>query len=121
MSKRKFARLKDLYAHAEGTALREFGGMVISDYIPCFKPEDVAKTFNGQRVVTTAPAGVIYTAADPNAGGPRYVMHFIVIYVHTTHVIFPYSHMAIVSGFFDSALNFVVSLFPLCTYIYTCM
>lgn len=90
LSKRKFARLKKLYEHAEGTALREFGGLAISDHIPCFHSRDIEIAFSANRVVTQTAPGVIFMAADPNGGGP--------------------SHMAVTSGFFDGALNFVVSL-----------
>lgn len=37
--------------------------MVVSDYIPCFKSDDIEKAFGCNRVVTQTAPGVIYVAA----------------------------------------------------------
>lgn len=118
LSKRKFARLKDLYAHAEGTALREFGGMVVSDYIPCFNTSDIEMAFTANRVQTQTAPGVIYTAADPNGGGPRFCCCFLFIVLYHVVLTRLNSHMAIASGFFDKAMNFVVSE-HICCFFFT--
>jgi hypothetical protein len=91
LSEDKFDRLKALYASAEGTGLQELAGMVVSEHTPCFNGEDIKYAFTAPRVVTTSPPGIIYIGADPSGGGP--------------------SHLAITSGFFDAASNFVVNLF----------
>jgi len=89
LSKRKFERLKLLYKHAPATALREYGGMVVSDHAPCFNPDHVAMFSEGRAVVTQSAPDFIYVAADPSGGGP--------------------SHCAVVSGFFNRDGKFVVS------------
>lgn len=90
LSKRKVARLKLLYKHAPATALREFGGMVVSDHQPCFNAAHIEQLFTAPRVVTLSEPDFIYVSADPSGGGP--------------------SHTAVASGYYARDGNFVVSL-----------
>lgn len=83
LSKKKSQRLKLLYKTSPALAMREFGGMVVSDYLPAFKKDEVAWMFRDDRRHTTNHAPrFIFTAADPNGGGP--------------------SHMAICSAYYHS-------------------
>ncbi len=92
LSTDKHDRLKALYAHAEGIALQELAGMIISEYVPCFNSDDIKRAFTEQGPVLTCSApGIIFIGADPNNAGP--------------------SHLAVVSGYFDAAYNFVVTFF----------
>lgn len=99
LSSRKTKRLKALYKTDPGTALRELTGMIVDDFTPCFRREDIEELFNLKPILTKYSPKHVYVAVDPNGGGP--------------------SQMAIVSGYFDSDTRFVVSLFilvdPLCT------
>ena len=91
LSKKKSMRLKMLYKSSPALAMREFGGMVVSDYLPAFKKEEIAWLFNpSKRHITTHSPKYIFTSADPNGGGP--------------------SHMAICSAYFHNG-SLVVSLF----------
>jgi hypothetical protein len=91
LSNAKLDRLKALYAHAEGTALQELSGMVVSDYKPCFNADDIKRCFDHTpRVLTQSPPGIIYIGADPSGGGP--------------------SHLAVCSGYFTPAWHFVVRM-----------
>jgi hypothetical protein len=89
LSKRKVARLKLLYKHAPATALREFVGMVVSDYQPCFNAKHIDQIYSTPRVVTMSEPDYIYVSADPSGGGP--------------------SHTAVASGYYNRDGNFVVS------------
>jgi len=91
LSKKKSMRLKMLYKSSPALAMREFGGMIVSDYLPAFKKEEIAHLFDPLRRHVTAHAPkYIFTSADPNGGGP--------------------SHMAICSAYYYSG-SLVVSWF----------
>ena len=89
LSNRKFERLKALYSNAQGTALQELAGMVVSEYTPCFNMDDIEACFTAKPVITLSAPGIIYISADPSGGGP--------------------SHLALAAGYFDMASNFVVN------------
>lgn len=91
LSNDRLDRLKVLYEHAEGTALQELAGMVVNEYQPAFNTKDIERCFNGPRVLTKSPPGIIFITADPSGGGP--------------------SHLALASAYFDQALNLVVRIF----------
>lgn len=82
LSQKKSQRLKLLYKTSPALAMREFGGMVVSDYLPCFRKEEVAYLFDREKHFTQSAPRYIFTSADPNGGGP--------------------SHMAICSAYFMS-------------------
>lgn len=90
LSNDRLDRLKVLDEHAEGTALQELAGMVVNEYQPAFNTKDIERCFNGPRVLTKSPPGIIFITADPSGGGP--------------------SHLALASAYFDQALNLVVSV-----------
>ena len=91
LSAKKGQRLKLLYKSNPAMAMREFGGMVVSDFLPAFRKEEINYLFDLRpKVPTTAAPRYIFTAADPNGGGP--------------------SHMAICSGYFHAG-TLVVSFY----------
>jgi hypothetical protein len=89
LSSKKIKELKQLYKASPEDAIREFGGVVVSDYKPALRKEEVARCFAAERVRTTCPPQYVFTSCDPNGGGP--------------------SHMSIVSGYFNKLHEFVVS------------
>lgn len=89
LSESRTKRLKGLYSNASALALREYGGMIVSDHAPVYAKRDIAAAFALPRVQTTAPPNIIFTAVDPSGGGP--------------------SHMAITSGYYTNNGDFVVS------------
>lgn len=91
ISKKKSNELKHLYKASPEDAIREFGGIVVSDYRPALNKYDVNRIFSQPRVVTHNPPRYVFTACDPNGGGP--------------------SHMSICSGYFTPMGHVVVSLF----------
>lgn len=70
LSSRKIRELKTLYKASPEDAIREFGGVVVSDYLPALPKEDIAKAFNAQKVCTLAPPRYVFTCCDPTGGGP---------------------------------------------------
>lgn len=89
LSKRKGERLKMLYKNDPATAIREMSGIIEDDFSPCFPKDDVKRMFERPPISTRYIPKQIYTAVDPNGGGP--------------------SQLAIVSGYYDADNNFVVS------------
>jgi hypothetical protein len=88
LSSSSIRKLKALYKNNPEDAMREFGGMVVSDYAPAFAKEEVARWFSRPRWVQDYCPPYIFITADPNGGGP--------------------SHFSIVSGFYNG-LDCVVS------------
>ncbi len=70
LSNAKFERLKALYANAQGTALQELLGRVVSEYLPCFNSDDIKACFEAPKVLTMSAPGIIFISADPTGGGP---------------------------------------------------
>jgi hypothetical protein len=93
LSSKKIRELKLLYKASPEDAIREFGGVVVSDYRPALRKEEIAQCFAAPLVETTHAPKYIFTACDPNGGGP--------------------SHMSIVSGYFSKTGDVVVSRKPL--------
>ena len=91
LSSKKIKELKQLYKASPEDAIREFGGMVVSDYKPALRKEEVQKCFDSPKVATQHRPSYVFTACDPNGGGP--------------------SQMSIVSAYFDNLSRFVVSIF----------
>lgn len=92
LSSRKIKELKQLYKASPEDAIREFGGIVISNYVPVFRKEEIALAFSGNTVSTLTPPPFLFTAADPNGGGP--------------------SHMSIASGYYNKFGELVVRISP---------
>lgn len=90
LDQRKIRELKLLYKASPEVAAREFGGIVVSDYVPCFRKAEVLAAFRGERAITKAPPEYVFVACDPNGGGP--------------------SHMSIASGYHNRTGDLVVSL-----------
>lgn len=90
LSKKKTERLKLLYKSNPALAMREFGGVIISDFLPCFKKEEIAVMFDGEPHETKSVPQYIFICADPNGGGP--------------------SHMAVCSAYYTSG-TLIVSFF----------
>lgn len=93
LSSSKIRDLKALYKTNPEDAIREFGGMVMSDHLPALRKEEVEKAFAQERVVTLAPPKYIFTSCDPCGGGP--------------------SQLALCSGYYTAFGDFVVSAFIL--------
>jgi hypothetical protein len=90
LSGRKTDRLVSLYAADPSTAIRELKGIVDDDFTPCFRKEDIERMFAAPPVMIVFSPKYVYVSVDPNGGGP--------------------SLMAIVSGYYDTDANFIVSL-----------
>jgi hypothetical protein len=88
LSSKKIRELKLLYKASPEDAIREFGGVVVSDYRPALRKEEITQCFAAPLVETTHAPKYIFTTCDPNGGGP--------------------SHMSIVSGYFSKTGDVVV-------------
>jgi hypothetical protein len=64
--------------------------MVDDDFIPCFKQADIVQFFDKPAYRTESTPDYIFVTCDPSGGGM--------------------SQLAICSGYFDEALNWVVSV-----------
>ena len=62
--------LRMLYRSNPGDAIREFGGIVISDNLPAFRKEEIARLFASPPIETQAPPPYVFVCADPSGGGP---------------------------------------------------
>ena len=89
LSARKAQRLKSLYKHDPSTAIREFGGISIDGFQPCFRKEDIKLLYDAPPIIQKYSPDYVYVAVDPNGGGP--------------------SQMAIVSLYFDTDGRTIVS------------
>lgn len=88
LSSRKIKELKTLYKASPEDAIREFGGIVVSDHLPAFRKEEVTAAFSAGRTCTLAPPKYIFTCCDPTGGGP--------------------SHLSLASGYYNSMGDVVV-------------
>jgi len=70
LSARKIRELKTLYEASPEDAIREFGGLVVSDTLPAFRKEEIARLFASAPYTTLAPPKFIFTCCDPSGGGP---------------------------------------------------
>ncbi len=70
LSSRKIQELKTLYKASPEDAIREFGGIVVSDYLPALPKEGIHKTFALPRYIPLAPPPYVFTTCDPSGGGP---------------------------------------------------
>lgn len=89
LSSDKTARLKNLYLADPATAIKEFGGIVEDDFVPCFCKNDIERFFQRDGYMTHSTPRYIFVCVDPSGGGM--------------------SQLAICSGYYDDTLNFVVS------------
>jgi len=89
LSKNKTNKMMQLYKDDPATALRELTGIIEDDHSPCFPKEMVARLFDAPPLSTNYIPKYIFVAVDPNGGGP--------------------SQLAIVSGYYNSNMTFVVS------------
>lgn len=97
LSSRKIKELKTLYKASPEDAIREFGGIVVSDYLPALRKEDIDKTFAyGCTESTTSSPTYIFTCCDPTGAGP--------------------SMLSIASGYYNNQGDVVVRVFvfPAC-------
>lgn len=88
LSQKAIKDLKALYKSDPATAIRELGGVSISDYKPALRKEEVERCFKKEPFVTQHPPAIIFTCADPSGGGP--------------------SQLAIVSGYFTKFGDVVI-------------
>lgn len=89
LSARHSNKLKRLYKNNPALYAREMLGMIVSDYKPCFRQEDVELCFSLPHEPLRSAPPMIFTSVDPNGGGP--------------------SHMAICTGYFNREGDLVVS------------
>lgn len=89
LNAKKKSRFKQLLEGDSATALREFDGMIEDDFTSCFPKELIENLFDAPLTNASYSPSYIYTAFDPNGGGP--------------------SQLGIVSGYYDNDLNFIVS------------
>jgi len=89
LSARKIRDLKALYKSNPEDAIREFGGVSVSDYKPALCRDEVEDCFKQDTIITRSHPSHIFTACDPNGGGP--------------------SQMSLASGYFDIDGSLVVS------------
>lgn len=89
LSARKIKELKCLYKASPEDAIREFGGIVISDYLPALRKEDIEKTFKAPTETTVSSPTYIFTCCDPTGAGP--------------------SQLSIASGYYNNQGDVVVS------------
>lgn len=88
LSSKKIKELKQLYKASPEDAIREFGGVVVSNFLPALRKEEIALCFAAERVQTESAPKYVFTACDPSGGGP--------------------SHMSIASGYFNVRGEIVV-------------
>lgn len=87
---RKNKRLKALYEDDPARGLRELGGVIASDFTPCFKKSDVNRFMDeAPRYVAQSAPSHIFLTIDPSGGGP--------------------SHLALMSGYYVGGHLLVVS------------
>jgi hypothetical protein len=89
LSARKIKELKQLYKASPEDAIREFGGIVVSDYLPALRKEDIEKTFAAPTETTISSPTYIFTCCDPTGAGP--------------------SQLSIASGYYNNQGDVVVS------------
>jgi hypothetical protein len=90
LSSRKIKELMQLYAASPEDAIREFGGVVVSDYLPALPRQHVEHAIREQpRITTHIPPKFVFTCCDPAGDGPSFI--------------------AIVSGYFTQTGEIVVS------------
>lgn len=70
LAPRKQRELKQLYKASPEDAIREFGGMVVSDYKPALPKEEITRLFGREAIMTQGSPPYIFTTCDPNGGGP---------------------------------------------------
>lgn len=73
LSSAKTRELKLLYKASPEDAMREFGGIVVSDGKPALSKAEIEKCFAASRVFTETAPPFIFTACDPNGGGPSHM------------------------------------------------
>lgn len=90
LNQQKSRRFMTLYASNPARALLEYGGTVEDDFIPCFQQEDLIRFFERPTYRVESTPEYIFVTCDPSGGG--------------------ISQLVICSGYFDDALNWVVSV-----------
>lgn len=70
LSSKKISELKTLYKANPEDALREFGGMSVSNHKPALLKDEVQRFFKAPPYLWQSPPRLIFTTYDPNGGGP---------------------------------------------------
>lgn len=73
LSSAKTRELKLLYKASPEDAMREFGGIVVSDGKPALPKVEIEKCFASERIMTETAPPFIFTAVDPSGGGPSHM------------------------------------------------
>ncbi len=93
LSQASMRKLRALYEANPEDAIREFGGVSVSDHKPVIDQQHMHRFVTKQRWLQRSPPRRVFICVDPNGGGN--------------------SHMAIVSGFYASPSELVVSFFQI--------
>lgn len=72
------------------TAIKEFGGIIQDNFVPCFPKELIHQMFTGDPMETTSSPEYIFITVDPSGGGM--------------------SQLAICSGYYTLSGEFVVNV-----------
>ena len=92
LSKKRTGRLMLLYLSDPATAIKEYGGIIEDEFVPCFDRVLLQRMFNNPHISTKSSPQYIYITIDPSGGGT--------------------SQLAICSGYYDFDLNYVVRMVP---------
>jgi hypothetical protein len=87
LSKKKTGKFMALTDPA--TALKEYGGIIADDFVPCFEKLLLQRMFSNPHIPTNSSPQYVFITVDPSGGGT--------------------SQLAICSGYYDFNLNYVVS------------
>jgi len=66
INKKKSEMLRLLYSTDPTTAMKEYGGVSISNFLPCFRKEEIQWAFEGELHNTLSVPPFIFIACDPN-------------------------------------------------------
>ena len=94
LSSRKERELRSLYKYNLEDGLREFGGLVVSDYSSALRSEEVTDLFARSYYRGNVPPSYVFTTCDPSAGTPK-------------------SHLAICSAYYIPGTNHMVVSFSI--------
>jgi hypothetical protein len=95
LSSKKGARLKLLYMADPATAIKEFGGIIQDNFVPCFPRDLIHQMFSNPSYLTESAPEYVFITVDPSGGGM--------------------SQLAICSGYYTLDGSFVVNPFFLKT------
>lgn len=69
LSSKKGARLKLLYLADPATAIKEFGGIIQDNFVPCFPRDLIHQMFSNPTYLTESTPEYVFITVDPSGGG----------------------------------------------------